>query len=404
MIGIVDFVTPEWEKLQDITVWKDAALQIVFSLGVGIGIISTWSSYNKFENNCFHDAIVVTLINCATSVFAGLVVFSFLGIMAHQQGQTNVKDVVESGRGLVFKVFPELLSKLGAWPVPQILSFLLCSMVVILGIGSICGFLDALTSGIVDYLRCSKLKGFWFTKKPTVTVTTSVICFITGLSMCTQGGLFVFDLFDRNIVGWSVLLLILLEVLMIILFYGFENFFKNIAEMGINESKIMKIYLKLTWGIITPLVLLILIISSLSNQSIQVTNMYHHPGNALWIYHLPNAENIHLKNTTLYKGAHVIATTIEGNYHVNGSVWKVEGDGKMSTVSYVWPDNIQFLGWMLSLNPVMILLITAFYQCGKRYNRNRKEWKVLEMFQPTESWKPNVTLIFDAEETLLNAR
>ena len=106
--------------------------------------------------------------------------------------------------------------------------------------------------------------------------------------------------------------------------------------------------------------------------------MYHHPGNALWIYHLPNAENIHLKNTTLYRDARVITTTIEGNYQVNGSAWKVEGDGKTSTASYVWPDNIQFLGWMLSLNPVMILLITAFYQCCKRYHENRKEWKLTD--------------------------
>ena len=45
------------------------------------------------------DALIISLINCSTSVFAGFVIFSVLGFMAHQSGQ-QVDDVVEKGQQL----------------------------------------------------------------------------------------------------------------------------------------------------------------------------------------------------------------------------------------------------------------------------------------------------------------
>ena len=49
--GIAYFVTPKWEKLKDINVWKDAATQIFYSLSASWGGLITLSSYNQFNNN-----------------------------------------------------------------------------------------------------------------------------------------------------------------------------------------------------------------------------------------------------------------------------------------------------------------------------------------------------------------
>lgn len=43
------------------------------------------------------DAILVAVINCATSVFAGFVIFAVLGFMAHVTNQ-EVGDVATGGK------------------------------------------------------------------------------------------------------------------------------------------------------------------------------------------------------------------------------------------------------------------------------------------------------------------
>lgn len=77
--GIRYYLTPEWHKLRNTKVWIDAASQIFFSLGPGFGTLLALSSYNKFNNNCYRDALLTSSINCLTSFLAGFVIFSVLG-------------------------------------------------------------------------------------------------------------------------------------------------------------------------------------------------------------------------------------------------------------------------------------------------------------------------------------
>lgn len=144
--GIRYYLTPEWEKLKNTRVWIDAASQIFFSLGPGFGTLLALSSYNKFNNNCYRDALLTSSINCLTSFLAGFVIFSVLGYMAQVQN-VDIDKVGLEGPGLVFIVYPEAISLMSGSTFWSIIFFL---MLITLGLDSTFGGLEAMITALCD--------------------------------------------------------------------------------------------------------------------------------------------------------------------------------------------------------------------------------------------------------------
>lgn len=47
----------------------------------------------------YRDAILVPLLNCLTSFFAGFVIFSYLGYLAHVTNQ-DISNIVQAGKDI----------------------------------------------------------------------------------------------------------------------------------------------------------------------------------------------------------------------------------------------------------------------------------------------------------------
>ncbi|XP_077984966.1 sodium-dependent proline transporter-like [Glandiceps talaboti] len=220
--GIKFYLNPRWELLMDATVWRDAASQIFYSLGIAFGALITFSSYNKFNNNACRDALIVALINCGTSVFAGFVIFSTLGFMAQDSG-VDVSEVVDQGPGLAFIAYPEAISRLPGAP---FWSFLFFFMLFTLGLDSQFAMMETIMTAIFDELPQRFMK-----KKPLITALTCFILFLAGLPCTTRGGVYVVTLMDWYSAGFSLLFIATLMCIAISLVYGIRKFSSDINSM-----------------------------------------------------------------------------------------------------------------------------------------------------------------------------
>lgn len=264
MIGIKYYLTPRWEKLLEAGVWIDAAAQIFFSLGPGFGVLLALSSYNKFDNNCYKDAMITATINCCTSFLAGFVVFSVLGYMAAKQN-LDVENVAEQGAGLVFVVYPEAIASLNGSVFWAIIFFL---MLITLGLDSTFGGLEALITGVCDEWPILGRKRELFV------AALIGYCFLGALPTTTYGGNYVVYMLDTHAAPISILFICFLEAIAVNWFYGVNRFSDDLEKMlGFRPG----IFWRVCWSIISPIFLLVLFILSIVAYKPMELNGYVYP-------------------------------------------------------------------------------------------------------------------------------
>ncbi|KAG8231001.1 hypothetical protein J437_LFUL010017 [Ladona fulva] len=244
--GIYYYINPKWEILTTAAVWGDASSQVFYALGLGCGSLVTLSSYNDFRNNCHRDALIVTVVNCFTSVLAGFSIFAILGFLANRMG-VSVPDVVNSGPGLAFVAYPEAVLHM---PLPQLWAFLFFFMLFCLGLGSQIAGLESITTAVMD--KWPNLRAH----KALVAMGTCAVCFVAGIPMCFDGGVYLFTLLDWNTAAWSILIIGLAETILVGWVYGSEKFMENISEMGMKIPKVVKWYWQGCWIVVSPVMLL----------------------------------------------------------------------------------------------------------------------------------------------------
>ncbi|XP_075911297.1 sodium- and chloride-dependent neutral and basic amino acid transporter B(0+)-like [Petromyzon marinus] len=256
MLGIEFYIGAQSDlsKLSSAEVWKDAATQIFFSLSTAWGGLIALTSYNKFHNNCFQDALVVTVTNCTTSVFAGFVIFSILGHMAHTTGR-EVSQVADAGFALAFIAYPEALAQLPISPLWSILFFL---MLLTLGLDSQFTILETVTTALLD--EFPKLFG---KRRLQLLFTLCILLFLLGLTCTTQAGIYWVNLIDHFCSGWALLVAAILELIGINWIYGGNRFISDIEMMIGKKSFLFWLWWRACWFVISPLLLIAILVWSL---------------------------------------------------------------------------------------------------------------------------------------------
>uniref|UniRef100_A0A673J0X4 Transporter n=1 Tax=Sinocyclocheilus rhinocerous TaxID=307959 RepID=A0A673J0X4_9TELE len=243
--GITFYLYPNPARLTDPQVWMDAGTQIFYSYALCIGCLTALGSYNKYNNNCYKDCVYLCLLNSGTSFVAGFAIFSVLGFMAFEQG-VDISMVAESGPGLAFIAYPRAVAMM---PLSQLWSICFFLMIILLGLDSEFVGLESLMTAITDMHSNFFLQGH---RRKLFLLLICVGCFLVGLLMVTEGGLYIFQLFDYySCSGMTLLLFAIAQSICIGWFYGADRLYENIVDMiGYRPLTIMKY----SWKYITPIV------------------------------------------------------------------------------------------------------------------------------------------------------
>ncbi|KRZ78809.1 Sodium- and chloride-dependent GABA transporter 1, partial [Trichinella papuae] len=249
-MGLKAFLTPNITKLTDITVWRDAGTQVFYSSGIGFGSLVAIGSHNNFNHNVYRDSIIMCLINAGTSMTAGIAVFSILGHLSMTL-KVSLNDVVQSGVGLIFQVYPEAVSRL---PIPQLWSVLFFLMIAILGIDSQICVVNGVMEGLNDQFPLLFLK-----KRKIILLFLCLTKFILGIPLVSQSGQYWLTLIDSCAVsGIPLLFVAFFEITSISWGFGKKKLKAIFKEMlGFEISKFWIV----TWQYITPVWILALFIN-----------------------------------------------------------------------------------------------------------------------------------------------
>ncbi|KAI1883130.1 hypothetical protein AGOR_G00242060 [Albula goreensis] len=270
--GIAYYLTPQWQKILDAKVWGDAASQIFYSLGCAWGGLITMASYNKFHNNCYRDSIIISVTNCATSVYAGFVIFSILGFMAHHLG-VNVSEVADHGPGLAFVAYPEALTLL---PISPLWSLLFFFMLILLGLGTQFCLLETLVTAIVDEIGTD-----WIMRNKTVvTLGVAIVGFLLGVPLTTQAGIYWLLLMDNYAASFSLVIISCIMCICIMYIYGHRNYFKDVEMMlGFPPP----IFFRICWRFVSPVIISFILIFTVIQYKPITYNDYIYPNWSLII-------------------------------------------------------------------------------------------------------------------------
>uniref|UniRef100_A0A8C0KDU9 Transporter n=1 Tax=Canis lupus dingo TaxID=286419 RepID=A0A8C0KDU9_CANLU len=247
-------------------VWVDAAAQIFFSLGPGFGVLLAFASYNKFNNNCYQDALVTSVVNCMTSFVSGFVIFTVLGYMAEMRNEDVSEVAKDAGPSLLFITYAEAIANMPASTFFAIIFFL---MLITLGLDSTFAGLEGVITAVLD-----EFPHIWSKRREWFVLCVVITCFFGSLVTLTFGGAYVVKLLEEYATGPAVLTVALIEAVAVYWFYGITQFCSDVKEMlGFSPGWFWRI----CWVAISPLFLLFIICSFLMSPPQLRLFQYNYP-------------------------------------------------------------------------------------------------------------------------------
>merc|ERR1719228_2180446 len=162
-----------WEELSDSPLWMAAIGQCFFSLGVCMGIMTAFGSYNPVDQDIATDEKVISFLDVGASLMSGFVVYCILGFLANTTGDDSWYE--SGGPGLVYGAFPVAIAEFKGANFFSIIFYL---TLMLLGIDSAFSMVEAIST-VIDDSDFNKYRLKWSRLK-----ISTVICVCGALVSC----------------------------------------------------------------------------------------------------------------------------------------------------------------------------------------------------------------------------
>lgn len=179
--------------------WTEACAQIFFSIGVCMGIMTSYASYNPENKPIIGPACQVAFGNSSLSFFAGFAVFSTVGYL---KGIGSPIADKTSGMSLAFVAYPTALDTL---PYSNGWAIMLALTLFTLGLDSAFSLIEAATTVLGD-TQFGKTHKRW--------LIALIMCLVgAALStiFCSNWGFTYFDVVDHYLANYLMLIVGILQ-------------------------------------------------------------------------------------------------------------------------------------------------------------------------------------------------
>jgi len=144
--GLAYYLTPDFSKLVEPSIWSTAFGQVFFSLSIGVGILVTYGSYLRGKNSLLKSSAIIVVANGMVSFVGGLMIFSIIFSFGMDPA---------AGPSLVFQVLPSVFSVMEFGTIIGIAFFVL---LLIAGLTSAVSMFQVPVSVLEDSARFTKKK------------------------------------------------------------------------------------------------------------------------------------------------------------------------------------------------------------------------------------------------------
>ncbi|XP_046329013.2 sodium- and chloride-dependent glycine transporter 1-like [Haliotis rufescens] len=169
------------------------------------------------------------------------------------------------GPGLGFVVYPEALAQ---FPVPQLWSFLFFLMLMLLVLDTLFSMVETALSVILDEYP------FLMKWRSSIALGYCIVSFLMGIIFTTEGGMYLFQLTDWYIASIFLIFAGFLECIVLGWIYGVNRLSADIELM---IGRPVPWFFRLTWRYVTPTLLLIVFISTLTKYVPPTYGTYVYP-------------------------------------------------------------------------------------------------------------------------------